>query len=172
MSPPITTPQLRRLQTLYSQLCAHTQQPGSRADRMAWASGLLGRSVASFSDLSMGDAGHLIEALRGQLGVKHPSQKKRSREAAGRHGKDGRRDGQAFRSVPQIVSVADLAVIQSYWERLGLTRERFDKWLRSPLSPLKKSDPVIRTKADANRVRWALKGRLQRAGLWEERKPE
>lgn len=171
MTAPITTPQLRRVQTLYSQLCAHTQQGTSREERMAWASRLLGRKIVSFCELSVSDAGRLIDVLQSQLGVKHPPQKRRSREAAARHGKDGRRDGQEFQSAPQMVSVADLATLESYWRRLGMTRERFDAFLRSPISPLRKTDPVIRTKADANKVRWALEGMLKRAGLWEERKP-
>lgn len=167
----VTLPQLKRLQTLYGQLCAHTQQPSGRDARIAWASHLVGRSIASFAELSSGDAGHLIDVLQGELGVKHPPQKRRSREAAARHGKDGRHDGAKFAALPQLVSAGDLAAIESYWNRLGWTRERFDAWLRSPHSPLKKSGPVIRTKADANRVRWALKGILRHAGLWVEKRP-
>lgn len=167
----ITTPQLRRLQTLYGQLCAHTQQDNTREARLDWAGQLVGRRIASFSDLTQEDARHLIDQLQGQLGIKHPTRRRRSSDAAQRHGKDGRRDGKDFAAVPELVSAEDLATIESYYARLNWTRDRFDAWLRSPYSPLKKSDPVIRTKAEANKVRWALKGMLRNNGLWEERKP-
>jgi hypothetical protein len=169
----ITSGQMKRLQTLYGQLCAHTQQSSDRAARIAWASQLLGRAenerLASFSDLTQSDARHLIDALQAQLGVQHPTKKRQRREAADRHGRDGRGDGQDLAATPEMVSAADLETIESYYQRLGWTRDRFDAWLRSPHSPLKKSSPVIATKAHANRVRWALKGMLQHAGLWEER---
>ncbi len=62
----------------------------------------------------------------------------------------------------------DLEVIESYYARLGWSRETFDGWLRSPRSPLgrNKSQPKITTVAQANRVRWALKRMLQKKGLW------
>ena len=167
----INSDQMKRLQTLYGQLCAHTQEGKDRASRLAWAEGFVGRTLASFSELTGDEARRLIDTAQGQLGVTVPPKRRRSREAAERHGKDGRRDGAEFQATPQMVSAADLAVIESYYARLGWTRDRFDAWLRSPSSPLKKSAPEIRTKADANKVRWALKGMLQHAGLWEDRKP-
>lgn len=167
----ITRDQLKRLQVLYSQLCAHTQQDNTREARLAWATQLAGRPIGSFSELTLDDARHLIDVLQGQLGAKYPSARRRGREAAERHGKDGRRDGAEFAATPQMVSARDLETITEFYGRLGWTRDRFDAWLRSPHSPLRrKSDPEIRTKADANRVRWALKGMLQSHGLWETRK--
>jgi hypothetical protein len=160
---------MARLQTLYGQLCAHTQQGRDRAARIAWASELVRRPVASFSDLTQAEARSLIDTLQAQLGVQHPTQKRMRREAADRHGRDGRRDGRDLKSTPELVGADDLATIEDYYARLGWTRDRFDAWLRSPHSPLKKSNPEIRTKAEANRVRWALKGMLQHNGLWEER---
>lgn len=166
----ITRDQMKRLQVLYSQFARRSfdSGDGGREARLAWASQLVGHPVSSFSDLSVSDARHLIDVLQGQLGVKQPSQRLGQEDAA-RHGKDGRYDGDKFRSSPQMVSGADLAVIEDFYSRLGWTRDRFDAWLRSPTSPLKKSAPTIRTKAEANRVRWALKGMLQSRGLWEER---
>lgn len=166
----INPAQLKRLQTLYSQLARHTQQGADRAARLEWAQGFVGRALSSFRELTADEARRLIDAAQGQTGTKYPSRKRMDRDAADRHGRDGRRDGGEFKAAPQMVSAEDLAVIERFYARLGWTRDRFDAWLRSPSSPLKKSDPAIRTKADANRVRWALKGMLHDAGLWEERK--
>jgi hypothetical protein len=167
----ISPGQMKRLQVLYHQLCAHTQQGKDRASRIAWAEASVGRPLASFQDLTGAEARRLIDSAQGQLGVSYPAQLRMSREAADRHGRDGRRDGDDLRSAPQMVSAADLETIENYYARLGWNRSRFDAWLRSPSSPLKSASPSIRTKADANRVRWALKGMLQNAGLWEARKP-
>jgi hypothetical protein len=167
----ITTGQLKRLQTLYGQLCAHTIEPSSREARIAWAAGLVGRKLSSFSDLTGDEARRLIDGLQAQLGVRMPPRKRMERRAAARHAKDGRRDGAEFASAPEMVSAEDLAAIQQMYERLGWTRERFDAWLRSPTSPIRKTDTAIRSTSDANRVRWALKGMLRNRGLWEDRKP-
>jgi len=171
---PITKRQLGRLQVLYSQLAAHAIGVGSsREERLAWVSARLRKPVTSFKDLSVDDAGWLIDQLQGELGVKAPAKprKRLDRDQARRAGLDGRKDGSEFATAPQMASAADLATIQSYYMRLGLTRDQFDGWLRSAHSPLKhKSDPKIVTLSDANKVRWALKGRLIHAGLWEERK--
>jgi hypothetical protein len=96
--------------------------------------------------------------------------KRLNRDQARRAGLDGRKDGGEFLRAPQMASAADLACIESYYTRLGWGRAQFDAWLRSPRSPLKhKSAPTIVTVYDANRVRWAIKGMLQHAGLWEDR---
>ena len=138
---------------------------------MSWASQRLHKPVTSFNDLSLGDAGFLIDGLQESLGVKAPMKSRPSRSQARRAGLDGRHDGQEFASAPQIASAADLANIESYYARLGWERAQFDAWLRSPRSPLKhKAAPSIVTVADANRVRWALKGMLQHAGKWEDRR--
>jgi hypothetical protein len=89
------------------------------------------------------------------------------REQAERHAKDGRWDGEKFRQAPQMASAFDLENIERYYHRLGWDRDAFDRWLRSPRSPLgHHSQPQIRTVAQANRVRWALKKMLQTRGLW------
>ena len=170
----ITPRQIGRLQTLYGQLARHTIGVGTgREERLAYVSARMRRPIASFKDLSVDDAGWLVDQLQGELGVKAPAKpsKRLDREQGRRAGLDGRKDGGEFATAPQMASAADLATIQSYYMRLGLTREQFDGWLRSAHSPLKhKSDPKIVTLSDANKVRWALKGRLQAAGLWEERR--
>lgn len=169
-APRITGPQMKRLQTLYGQLCAHTQESNTREARLRWASDLVGRSIASFGELTQSDARHLIDVLQGQLGVQHPVKHHMPKEAADRHGRDGRGDGEDLAAVPELVSANDLNTIAEYYARLGWNHERFDAWLHSPHSPLKKTAPMIRTKADANRVRWALIGMLKSAGLWSDNK--
>ena len=90
------------------------------------------------------------------------------REQADRHAKDGRWDGEKFRPTPQLASAFDLENIAKYYTRLGWDRDTFDRWLRSPRSPLgRRSQPKIVTVAQANRVRWALKKMLQNKGLWK-----
>lgn len=164
----ITAPQLKRLQTLYNQLAAHTQIGTDRVARLAWAGELVGHSIASFSDLTVSEANHLLDALQQTPGIVAPRRRRLDREQAQRHGTDGRHDSE-FGDEPQMVSADDLATIEDYYARLGWDRDRFDAWLRSPHSPLKRSDAVIRTKADVNRVRWALIGQLKHRGLWEDR---
>lgn len=165
----ITRAQLGRLQTLYSQLARRDNSlDTSREARLEWASQLCQRKVASFKALTMSEARHLIDSAQGVLGVRVPPHKRPANfHDARRAGLDGRHDGQEFANQPQIASAADLATIQSYYTRLGWDRTRFDAWLHSDRSPLRgKADAQIRTAADANRVRWALKGMLVHAGLW------
>ena len=165
----ITKKQMRRLQTLYGQLAAHSLDGTDRSSRLNWASSQVGRPIESFRDLTADEARQLIDGLQGQLGVKAPLKQRLSRDAAHRAGTEGRRNS-PYKSSPQIVSAADLEVITSYYLRLGWTREQFDAWLSSSRSPLsKRARPVIATLADANAVRWALKGMLKHRGLWEER---
>lgn len=159
----ITPAQLKRLQTLYGQLATHTQLDTGREARLAWASHLVGREVQSFSDLDRGEAIYLLDALS-----RNPTSKRMDRDAAARYAKDGRHDGQQFDHAPRLVSAREIAAIEEMYLRLGWDRDRFDAWLRSGRSPVKKSDPLIRTSRDANRVRWALKGMLKRQGLWQE----
>lgn len=169
MEKPISKDQLKRLQVLYSQLARHTDQGTDREARIKWASDLVQRPIASFSDLTASDARHLIDTLQGQLGVKMPPKNRLRREAAHRAGTDGRRNS-PYASAPQMVSAEDLAVIDGYISRLGWTRAQFDAWLTSSRSPLpNRARPTITTLADANRVRWGLKRMLVRAGLWEDR---
>jgi hypothetical protein len=166
----ITPAQLAALQTLYSQWQARTITGSDpRSVRLAWASETLGRKVASFKELTGLEAFRLINALKVSLGQAtndRPRRRRiRSRDAAQAAATAGRRGVQA--SVVYMVSADDLARIENAIARLGWTHDRFDAWLRSSSSPFaSKSDPQIRTLADANRVWWGLKSLLKKAGCW------
>lgn len=166
----ITKAQLGRLQTLYAQLAARTIGLGSsREERVAWASERLHKPVASFKDLTSSDAGFLIDSIQGQLGVKVPA-RRLDRHQARRYGLDGRRDGKEFEAQPEMAPGWMLCAIDDYYQRLGWDRARFDAFLSSKASPLKKkASPRIVTLADANKVRFALKRMRVAAGLWEDR---
>ncbi|ABF42375.1 hypothetical protein Acid345_3374 [Candidatus Koribacter versatilis Ellin345] len=171
MTVAITKGQVQRLQVLYSQYERHTLDAtrGTREERLQWASQQTGRLISSFKDLTLDEAKGLIDALQRLLNVKAPSKRTRRREDARRAGIDGRRDGQEFKKEPRLASAEDLATIERFYLRLDWTRDRFDAWLCSPSSPLgKRSNPQIRTLADANSVRWGLKRLLQKAGIWYE----
>jgi hypothetical protein len=170
----ITPAQLARLQTLCSQM---TQSvigfDGGREGRLAWAGTLLGRTVPTFSALGFHDARLLIDAAQGELGHRAPLKPGSKRNQAHKHtaedalraGVDGRKDDVVFVQRPEIVSAEDLETIASYYQRLGWDKARFDAWLAGSSSPIKPGK-VIHTTRQANRVRWALKGMLQDAGLW------
>jgi hypothetical protein len=161
-----------RLQTLYAQLAAHTQEGNDRAARLKWASEHTGRCIASFSELTTDEGARLIDGLQGQLGLKAMPRPRRrlDRDAARRAGIDGRRGDKEFAAQPQIVSADALAMIEDFYTRLGWTRAQFDAWLSSSRSPLAgRARPTIATLKDANRVIWALKGMLKRAGLWRDK---
>lgn len=171
MSAKISSGQMKRLQVLYGQLCAHMDQGhadphAAREERLIWASGLLERPVSSFKDLSQEDARHLIDTLQGQLGIPESERSRRrrprlDRDAAYRAGTEGRRG-----SDPKTVTLAtdaDFARIDYALDALGWNRAQLDAWLRSSRSPLgSRSNPRILTLADANRVWWALKRMIDR----------
>ena len=166
---PITARKLKRLQTLYSQFAAASADPRTRTreERLLWASLVVGRKVESFSELSSAEANTAIARLQKDAPQAEARPKPMDRDAAERHAKDGRWDGGEFRQAPQMASAFDLENIERYYHRLGWDRDTFDRWLRSPRSPLgRHSQPRIRTVAQANRVRWALKKILQTRGLW------
>ena len=176
MTPAITKGQLARLQVLYSQLCAHTAQENTREARIGWAQALVQRSIASFKDLSADDARHLIDTLQGQLGIPsgqvsrwgsgRPRRRRLGREAAYKAGTEGRRGYES--NAVTLATAEDLARVQYVRELIGWNQAQLDGWLRSPRSPLKKSNGEIRTLHDANRVYWALKGMAVRAGKWRQ----
>lgn len=159
MTTPISPGQMKRLQTLYGQLCAHTDQGADRESRMTWAAYLVNRPIRSFKDLTGDDARHLIDTLQGQLGIQPNMPKRRQRldrDAAQKAGTEGRR-GYPSKQVT-MASAADLARIRYALDQLNWNEAQFDAWLRSSRSPLgKRSNPQIRTLADANRAWWALK---------------
>ena len=172
---PIPAQQLKRLQTLYSQFAAASPDPRtrSREERLLWASLIVGRAVASFSELTSEEAATAIARLQTDTPKTKRRPKPMDREAAERHAKDGRWDGEKFRLTPQLASAFDLENIVKYYGRLGWDRETFDAWLRSPRSPLgRHSRPQIRTVTQANRVRWGLKKMLKARGLWAAEPPQ
>jgi len=155
MSNAISKGQMKRLQAVYGQLARHTQQGTDRAARMAWASELCQRPIASFKDLTRADARHLIDTVQGQLGLKS-TRPRLDGEAAYKAGTEGRRGYESAELT--LVSQADLARIQYALDELGWNQQQFEGYLRSSRSPLgKKANPQIRTLRDANRVWWALK---------------
>lgn len=171
MEKAITTGQMKRLQVLYSQMARHTQQGADRASRLAWASQLLRRPIASFSDLTLADARHLIDTVQGQLGVKVPARPRRrlNHQDAQKAGTEGRR-GHASDEIT-LAGPSEFARISYVLDLIGWNEAQFDGWLRSSRSPLsRKASPSIRTLGDANRVYWALKGMATARGLWKGRK--
>ena len=62
----ISPQELKRLQTLYSQLAAASPDPRtrSREERLLWASLIVGRTVASFSELTSEEANTAIARLQ------------------------------------------------------------------------------------------------------------
>lgn len=165
----ISAPQLKRLQVLYAQLARSTFEGSDRESRLAWASQLLLRPIKSFSELTPGDAIHLIDTLQAQLGVKAPSKRPRlSRDAAERAGNEGRRRDDSKRAT--MAGQDDLARVQYALDVLGWNQAQLEGWLRSTRSPLgKRSNPQILTVGDANRVWWALKKMAKARGLWKEK---
>lgn len=164
--------QLKALQTLYGQWYAHSQQECAdpRAARLAWASESTGREISSFSGLTRDEARSLIDLLKGSMGQPvgerpHPWRRINSRERAQAAGTSGRRGFES--SVIQMASPDDLARVDELVRRLEWTPEQFNAWLKSPRSPLGSTDQIaIRTTAQANKIYWALKAMLARAGKW------
>ena len=162
-----TKQQIAKVQVVYAQMAKReVGVETTREARLAWASKLLNREVTSFSDLKRGEAIHLIDEAQGALGKAFVPHKLSTREQGRRAGLDGRHDGEEFAAQPQLVDAAAIQLIQSFYERLGWSRAQFDAWVTSSRSPLGRRK-AITTTADANKVRWALKGMLKAKGLWE-----
>lgn len=161
MTKPISTAQMRRLQTLYGQLCAHTQQPADREARIGWAQALVQRPIKSFNDLDRADAKHLIDTLQAQLGIAptRPDRPRLDRRAARKAGTEGRR-GSAQET---LAGPREIELVTAARDRLGWSQARLDAFLRSPSSPLPNRDnPSMHTLWAANRVYWALKRMAER----------
>ncbi len=167
-----TRDQVVALHALYAQWTKHAlgHEEDKRAARLAWASESTGRRITSFSDLDGNEVSRLIDGLKGAIGqatAEHPQPWRPigSREAALAAGTGGRKNADA--SVIQMAGPDDLARIDEAIERLGWTRNKYEKWLRSRVSPVGAEEkPVIRTVAQANKVWWALKNMLKRSGKW------
>jgi hypothetical protein len=157
--------QLRALQTLFGLYARSSLDVGAdvRSARLEWASKFLGRTVASFSDLRGDEAARLIGTLKQSLGQGSKRTRKRplskeAAQAAGTHGRKGRRV-----DVEIMATRDDLERVEEVKQRLGMTQENFEYWLRSRSSPLRgRAVPQLRTVADCNRVYWALKAMLKR----------
>jgi hypothetical protein len=158
--------QLRAVQTLFALYARHSLEAAAadpREARLAWASQNLGHQVASFADLRGVEAAKLIETLKRSLGqeVKPPIRRTRDRQTAlalGTHGRRGRSVEMEILAGPE-----EIAAIERLRERLGMTREDFESFLRSRSSPIgRRGGRELRTVSDCNRVRWALKNMLKR----------
>jgi hypothetical protein len=167
----ITNAQLGRLQTLYSQYARHEIGVGAdRESRIRWATERLHKPVSSFKNLTMDDAGFLIDGLQTALGVKAPLKKRLKRDQARRAGLDGRKDGSEFDGEPQMATAADQARIQHVLDALGWDQDGLRNFLESQRSPLaRRADKHIRTTRDANKVYWALKRIAQSKGAWRKK---
>jgi hypothetical protein len=167
MSRPLYRGQLAALQCLWGVYAKHSLDAAEsdRDARLAWASEHVGREIASFSDLRVGEAAQLIDLLKKALGqeVKPHWRRPRDREsarAAGRHGRKG-----VLVEVPMLAAPEDIARVQELRERVGMSVEGFEAWLRSRSSPLGRfGDATLRTVADCNKVYWALRSMRRRAG--------
>ena len=169
-----TAAQIQKVQVVYAQMAAREiGVENTREARLAWASQLLQRPIASFKDLKRGDAIHLIDQAQASLGVPFkPHKLPATREQARRAGLDGRKDvDHEFAAAPQLVSAQEIAIIQAFVHRLGWSQAQFEAWLGTKRSPFgKRANKRIMTTADANQVRWALKGMLVARGLWDSDK--
>ncbi|MGO9643004.1 MAG: hypothetical protein ACLP1Y_17060 [Candidatus Acidiferrales bacterium] len=167
MPPGITPRQLKKLQTLWGHhwrlstdipLCGNPA--ASREGRIAWLSESLGRAIATSKELTKAEAAKAIQALMMQLPEHLRGRKRRmSGQRAHELGTAGRR-GVAAASTA-LPGAQELAAIESLKAQLGWDNVRFDAWLRSRYSPVR---GMVRTLADANRVRWALKAIVKRQG--------
>ncbi len=159
----ISQSQLRCLLTLFAAYAQHSLDLncGGRDQRLAWASKVVGRPLSSFLDLGRAEAGALIDDLKRSLGqeVRPAWRRPRDRQAALAAGTHGRRGDD--RSVQVMAGPEELQELDQLRERLGWTREAFEKWLVSPTSPVG-GRTQLRTLADCNRVRWALKAMVRR----------
>ena len=138
-----------------------SQENDQRTQRLAWASGIIGRELSSFTELSMKEAALLIDTLKRALGqkVNPPSRRPRpDRDQAHAYGTAGRH-GQSAKEI-QLVDDATLELITDLVMQLGWNAERMTAFLRSRVSPVPSG--AVRTLAEANRVIWALKNMLRR----------
>jgi len=162
----LTGKQLRSVQTLYSKWAGHALDvvgADGRTERLAWATQELGREVASFKELTVEEAGALINALKRALGqpVSEPRPRPMNRAAAlaaGTHGRRGRRV-----KTEVLAAAADLERVEQARVAAGMTPEGFAAWLRSARSPLHgREDVRLLTVGDCNRVLWPLKAMARR----------
>jgi hypothetical protein len=164
----ISPRQLRTLQTLfglYARRSLDAADGNLRAERLAWASQNVGRTLASLNELHGDEAARLIDMLKQAVGqeVKPAWRRPRDREAALAAGTHGRRNRPV--KVEMMAAPEDVEEVHQLRERVGMTREQFQTWLMSRSSPIRgRGKTELRTISDCNRVRWALKAMMRRAG--------
>jgi hypothetical protein len=167
MAPGISPGQLKKLQTLWGhywrwkvELTPPYDTLAKREARIAWLAATIGRSLDSSKGLTKAEAALAIRELMKLLpehlrGPKRRMSGQRARElgTAGRRG--------AAQQSAALPGKLELQAIEDLKAQLGWDNVRFDAWLRSRYSPVR---GMVRTLADANRVRWALKAILKRTG--------
>lgn len=134
-----------------------------RVKRIASASAVVGRTIASFSELTSDEAGVLIDALKKALGQKVTpprSSRRPDRDQARAYGIAGRSDNDSKEI--RMVDDATLELMDNLRAKLGWSQGRLDAFLKSNSSPVRGG--AIRTLNQANRVIWALKNMMRRAG--------
>jgi hypothetical protein len=170
MNNSISAAQLKKLQTLWGHWWKlhWAEESGvandvdhSRAARLRYLSDCLKRPIASAKELSRDEAEGAIKGLAAALPNHLNTKKKRlSRDRAQELGTAGRKGVKAT-GPESLVGEDEIRHIQDLLEQLGWNRARLDEFLRSRYSPLGRGGQ-IRTVANANRVRWALKRILER----------
>jgi len=161
---------LQRLQTLWGLYWKHRILPFvtgglpskeyQRNLRLGWVARRLGlEELASFKDLTPEQLDQAIDAIQAELPADLVKRRRRrSREEARSMGRAGRRGYEE--KVVRPASADDLARIRELLAQLGWSQERFEGFLRSRSGPLG-GRMQIRTQADSNKVKWALKGILK-----------
>jgi len=172
MAPGISPGQLKKLQTLWgiawnagtasATVAGVSTVAGdaSRIVRIEWLRGLTKRAIQSSKELTRAEATKAIQAVMKMVPEQFRGPKRRmSGQRARELGTAGRR-GAAQQSTA-LPGKLELQAIEELKAQLGWDNTRFDAWLRSRYSPVR---GMVRTLADANRVRWALKAILKRTG--------
>jgi hypothetical protein len=137
-----------------------------RRERIAWAADNIGRPLESFSSLRSEEAARLIDLMKRALGQEVTPARRSApwrrpdRDQARAYGTAGRR-GNSSKEI-QLVDAPTLELLERLLAQLGWTRARLDAFLQSKSSPV--PGGVIRTLPQSNRVIWALKNMLRRAG--------
>lgn len=131
----------------------------TREQRLAVASRIIGRHIASFTELSSAEAARLIDMMKRALGRKiRPARKRPDRDQAQAYGTHGRRSSHSKEI--RLVDEQTLDLIDSLVARLGWDAARFEGFLRSASSPLRSG--AIRTLPEANKIIWALRNMLRK----------
>jgi len=169
MNNSITPAQMKKLQTLWGHHWKFTFPIGSevsdaehsRAARLRFLSELTCRQITSARDLTRDEAERAIKNLANLLPEHLNFKKKRmSRREAMENSVAGRRNKPVSIS-EQLVGPADMKNIMNLLDQLGWNMAKLEGVLHSPSSPLG-GRSVIRTRDDAFKVRYALKGILSR----------